>query len=212
MAFDNQVFPRELSAIASGSRWNNTIVALGGGGEQRNVNWADARRKFNASNPTLTLVQFRQIDKHFNARRASGRSFPLRDRSSFQATTEALGTAGGIGTTMQLTINDGDASNAYNREIYLPESGTIHIFANAVEKAETTDWTLAYSGATGGLLTWVTNQSGASITWTGSFYIPVRYDIQEFPDARLFLWRTDGTGLVEGPDLPLIEVRYSGEF
>jgi uncharacterized protein (TIGR02217 family) len=212
MTLDAQVFPRELSAISSGSRWNNTIVTLGSGAEVRNINWSDARRRFNASNPTLTLAQLRTIEKHFNARRGSGRSFPLLDRSFFQATTEPLGTAGGIASTMQLTINDGDASNAYNREIYLPKTGTIHIFANAVEKAETTDWTLAYSGATAGTLTWVTNQSGASITWTGEFYVPARYEMMEFPDSRLFLWRSDGTGLVEGPEIPLVEVRYPSEF
>lgn len=211
MAFDNQVFPIELSALGVRSTWEDTIVKLGGGSEQRAVLWTDALRYYDASTPTLTIVNLNLILKHFNGRRGRGRAFPVRDRSSFQAATEAVGTAGGIGTTMQLTINQGDAGNAYNREIYLPESGTVTIFGNASPLVETTDYTLAYSGSTGGTLTWVTNQSGKSITWTGNYYVPVRYDTKAI-DPRLFIWRTDGTGLVEGPQIPLVEVRYLSEF
>lgn len=212
MAFHNNVFPKELSAINPSSEWEVQIVKLGGGAEQRNISQTDALRRYDAATPTLTLAEFRSIEKHFNARRAQGFSFPLRDRSLADASTEPLGTGGGIGSTNQLTMNMGDAGNAYNREIYLPESGTIRIFANAVEKFQTTDWTLAYSGATGGLVTWVTSVSGQSLTWSGSFFVPVRYDIKSLPDARLFFWKTDGTGLVEGPSIPLVEVRYAAEF
>lgn len=207
MAFQNVVFPRELSAIAAGSRWNCTVVQLANGAEQRNINWGDARRRFNASNPTLTLVQYRSIEKHFNARRGRGHSFPLRDRSSYTATTEAIGTGDNTTATFQLTINDGDSGNAYNREIYLPESGTVSIYVNAVLKTETTHYTISY---TTGVVTFTGGNiptAGQTITWSGSFYVQVRYDIDEFPDARLFIWNNDGTGLVEGPDIPLVEVR-----
>ena len=212
MAFHNQVFPLELSALTPKTSWKTTVTELGGGGEQRAGLWSDARRRYNASNPTLTLANYLLVEKHFNARRGQLFSFPLRDRSSFTATTEALGTAGGAGSTMQLRIASGDATNAYNREIYLPESGSIHVFANAVEKTETTDWTLAYTGSTAGTLTWVNSFSGQSITWTGQFWIPVRYEIDEMPDSKLFKWTTGTTGLVEGPDIPLIEVRFASEW
>lgn len=205
MAFDNVVFPRELSALSAGSRWNNTVVQLGGGTEQRNVNWGDARRRFNASNPTLTLVQLRQIEKHFNARRGRGRSFPLRDRSLFQATTEVFGTGDGVTTAFQLMINDGDSGNAYNREIYLPENGTVLIYKNTVLQTLTTHYTINHST---GIVTFITAPPvGHSLTWTGNFYVPARYDIDEFPDSRLFVWRNDGTGLADGPEIPLVETR-----
>ena len=212
MAVDTTVFPRELSAVIAKTKWSVSIVELGGGAEQRNVNWSDARRVYNASNPTLTLAQFQSIETHFNARRGRGRAFPLRDRTSFRATVEALGTAGGIGSTMQLVIAGGDAGNAYVREIYLPESVTLHVFANAVEKTEGVHWSMTYSGSTAGTLTWLASFSGQSITWSGDYYIPVRYDIDELPDSKLFLWRSDNTGLVQGPEIPLIEVRYASEF
>lgn len=212
MAFDNAVFPLELSALGIQTAWSTTIVELGGGNEQRNINFGDARRHYDANTPTLTLAQYLQIEKHFNARRGRGRAFPLRDRSSFRATTEALGTAGGAASTMQLVVASGDASNAYAREVYLPESGTLHVYANAVEKTEGVDWSMAYSGATAGTLTWINSFSGQSITWSGDYYIPVRYDLDQLSGPELFIWTTGTTGLVKGPAIPLIEVRYANEF
>lgn len=204
-----------LSSLTPKTSWRNQITELGGGGEQRAILWADSRRRYNAAAAqTLTLAALQLIEKHFNGRRASGFAFPLLDNTLYTVSGEPLGTGGGIATTNQLTVNRGDATNAYNREIFLPKTGTIHIYANAVEKTEGVDWTLAYSGATAGLVTWLTSVSGLTLTWTGEFYIPVRYNLpnDEFPDARLFVFKADGTGLVEGPDIELMEVRYLNEF
>jgi uncharacterized protein (TIGR02217 family) len=213
VAFHNNVFPLELSALTPKTSWQTQVTELGGGAEQRAGLWADARRRYDARNAdALTLAQYNQIEKHFNARRGKLFSFPLRDRSSFTVTGEPLGTGGGVASTNQLTINRGDAGNAYNREIYLPESGTIHIFAGASEKFEGTDWTLAYSGATAGTVTWLVNVTGLTLTWTGQFFIPVRYDVDELPDSKLFVWSPNNTGLISGPEIPLIEVRYPSEF
>lgn len=216
MAFHSNVFPRELSALTPKTSWQTQVTELGGGNEQRAALWGDARRRYNASNPTLTLSQFQSIEKHFNARRGRLFSFPLRDRESFRITVaEAFWTsAGGASETAQLVINSGDAGNAYNREIYLPESGTIHVYDNAVEKTEGVHWTLAYTGATAGLVTLLyTPTAGHVFTWIGDFWIPVRYDIDEMPDSKLFVWDsgTNG-GLLDGPDIPMIEIRYPGEW
>lgn len=208
MAFDaGAYFPLELSAITPKTTWQTTVVMVAGGSEQRNAGWSDARRRFNATNPTLTLAQFRLIEKHFNGRRGRARSFPLRDRSSFQATTEAFGTGDGVTVAFQLTINQGDSGNAYNREIYLPENGTVLIYDNASIKTETTHYTINYNT---GLVTFVVAPTAAHVlTWSGNFYVPVRYDADELPDSKLFLWRTDGTGLMDGPSIELIETRDS---
>ena len=212
MSFADIEFPIALSALTPKTSWNTQVTELGGGNEQRALLWSDARRRYDARTAgTLLLSQFNTVEKFFNARRGKGISFKLTDNTNYKVTMEGQGTAGAIASTMQLTINRGDASNAYNREIYLPKTGTVHIFANAVEKVVATDWTLEYNGANGGKLTWVTDQSGKTITATFEYYIPVRFDIDEFPDARMFVYASDA-GLLEGPDIPLIEVRYPGEW
>ena len=185
---------------------------VGSGSEQRNANWSDARRRYDAGTLTLTLVQLQTIEKHFNGRKARARAFALRDRTLFRAATESLGTAAGIGSTMQLTIASGDSANAYGREIYLPELGTLHVYANAVEKTEGVHWSMAYSGSTAGTLTWLASFSGQTITWSGDFWICVRYDVDEFPGANLLAWTSGTSGLTDHLSLPLLETKYTDEF
>lgn len=210
------IFPKELKSIDSQDEWNNTIIGLASGSEQRNVNWGDSLRIFDAATAEhLTLVEVNSFRKHFNAMRASGFSFALRDRSFFQALGEPLGTGDGAATTFQLTMNDGVAANAYNKEIYLPEQSTIHVYDNAVEVVEGAGagkFTVPYSGATAGLVTFGTAPVAAHVlTWTGNFYLPVRYALNSFPGMELFIWRTDGTGVAKGASIPIREVRYLSE-
>lgn len=211
-SFDSVPFPKELAALSVKSTWADTVVMVGGGSEQRAILWSDARRRYDAATAAhMTLADYLLIEKHFNARKGRGRAFPLRDRTSFRAATEALGAAGGIASTMQLSVASGDAGNAYGREIYLPETGTITVRANTVPLVENTDYTLAYTGASGGLLTWLISYSGQSITWSGDFWIPVRYDISEMPEYNMIVWTGGTSGVVQGASLPMIEVRYTDE-
>lgn len=217
MGFLSSEFPLTLSAIDSNDTWDNTIVVLAGGGESRNINWSDSKRIFDAKTAAnLTIPNLNTIRKHFNSMRGSGFSFPLRDRSLYQAATEAFGVGDGVTTAFQLSINDGASINAYNREIYLPESGTMHIFDNANEITQAAgagNCVITYTGSTAGIVTFGTAPVAAHVlTWTGNFYLPVRYNLKSFPNASLFIWTASGVGVVQGPSIPMSEVRYPGEF
>src|SRR5882724_1902387 len=136
-SFDNVPFPKELASIGVKSTWADTVVTMSGGSEQRAVLWGDARRRYDAATAgAMTLADYLLIEKHFNGRRGRGRSFPLRDRTAFRATTEVFATGDGATTAFQLTVASGDSGNAYGREIYLIEAGTYHVYDNAVEVTE----------------------------------------------------------------------------
>lgn len=212
MAFHNQVFPLTLAALGAAPGWAVDVIELGGGSEQRIGLQGDARRRYNAATAITKVTDFDAIVQHFNGRRGMLFSYPLKDLTLFKRTLEPFGTGGGIGSTNQLVLNEGDAANAYNREVYLPKSGTIHIFAGVTEKIENTDWTLAYDGATGGTVTWLTSVSGQSLSWTGEFYIPVRYDIESLPEADVFAMLSQTQYLRRPANIPLIEVRFPAEF
>jgi uncharacterized protein (TIGR02217 family) len=188
------------------------VIELGGGSEQRIGLQGDSKRRYNAGTAISSVADFDAIVHHFNGRRAMLFSFPLKDHTLFKVTLEPFGIGGGVGSTNQLILNEGDAANAYNREVYLPKQGTVQIFAGVTPKIENTDWTLAYSGATGGTVTWLTSVSGQSLSWTGELYIPVRYDIEQLPEADVFAY-LGGTQYLRRPaSIPLIEVRYPAEF
>jgi len=212
LAFHNVPFPLTLAALGAAPGWAVDVIKLGGGAEQRIATQGDGLRTYNAATAITKIADFDLIIKHFNGRRSMLFSFPLKDQTLFKVTLEPLGTGSGIGSTNQLTLNEGDATNAYNREIYLPKTGTIHIFAGVTEKTEGVDWSLAYTGATAGTVTWITSVSGQTLTWTGEFYIPVRYDIEALPEAEVFAMLSTTVGLRRPASIPLVEVRYLAEF
>lgn len=205
MAFhDSAVFPFELKSLRVSPGWRTDVIKLGGGAEQRIAIMGDALRVFDAALGIKTLSDWRTVEKHLNGRRGRLHGFPLLDRSNCTALTEPLGTGTGALTTFQLTLNDGDSSNAYNREIYKPKSGTILIYDNAVLKTETTHYTINY--ATGIVTFLVAPVAAHVLTWSGTFYVPVRYDVDAMPDAELFEFFADGTGHMQG-SIPMVEIR-----
>lgn len=213
MGIHYEQFPLELSALAGTPTWAVDIIKLGGGAEQRVIRHADSLRRYDAATAIMIESEYRAVMRHFNARRAQGYGFPLKDRSFYTVTNEPLGTGGGIGSTNQLTLNEGDASNPYNREIYMPVQGTIQVRANGNLKVENTDYTIAYTGANGGRVTWLVSVSGQTLTWSGEFNVPVRYDTGSLPDPELFLHRNDSnTGLVQSISIPLVEIRFAAEW
>lgn len=210
MAFHNELFPKAASSLSGGPTWATDVIRYGNRAEQRVALQGDSRRRYEISLPHITDDEYRAIIKHHNARRGMLHSFPHNDLMFNSVTAEPLGTGGGIGSTNQLTINEGDASNAYNREIYLPVAG-FEIRANGNLKTITTDYTVG-TGANSGLITWVTSVSGQTLTWTGSFYVPVRYDSDSLPPPEL-VFSNGSYGVVQGPQsIVLVEVDYAAEF
>jgi len=205
--FDDALFPVELAALHSGASWTTVVTTLKNGAEQRIQLWNDARRRYDAGLGISTLAQLQTTHKHFNGRRGRTRSFPLTDRSLDRVSNEQFGTGDGATAAFQLLLNEGDASNAYNREIYLPKTGTLIVKVATVTKTEGVHYNVNYATGvvtfTGGNIP----SGGQAITWTGEFFVPVRYDIDEFPSFELFVFNSDGTGLVNGPSIPMIEVR-----
>lgn len=212
MAFHDALFPFTLAALGAAPGWAVDVYEMGGGAEQRVATQADARRRYNAGTAISKASDFDDIVHHFNGRRSMQYAFPLRDLTLYKATVEPFGTGGGVGSTNQLIINEGDAINAYNMEVYLPKTGTVQIRANGNVKVEGTDWTLAYTGANGGRVTWLTSVSGQTLTWSGEFYIPVRYDIEQLPEADVFAYLGSDVYLRRPASIPLIEVRYPTEW
>lgn len=211
MAFHDLLFPKEVRSLAASPLWPVDVIKTNVS-EQRVILQPDARRQFEAVHSTLTIAETRDILRFFNGRRGPGHSFKVRDKILYEVTLEPFGTGGGIGSTNQLIINEGDSLNAWNREIYLPEPGSVTIRANGTLKTEATHYTLAYNGATGGLVTWLQSVSGQTLTWSGRFYVPVRFDIQSLPDLEVIMLRSNNTGAVTGPTIPMIEVDYPGEW
>lgn len=212
MAFHDIEFPVAVRSISATPSWPVDIIKLGGGGEQRVLLPTDSKREYDAVYSVISETAAQQVAEFLNARRGPLHSFKIYDVFLHKATAEAFGTGGGVGSVNQLIYDEGDAANSYIREIYLPKPGTVTIFAGATQKTEGVHYTLNYNGANGGKVTWLTSVSGLTLTWSGEFYIPVRFDTESLPDITAIAMIGNGKIVAQGPTIPLVEVDYPGEW
>jgi uncharacterized protein (TIGR02217 family) len=213
MAIHDIVYPLDVRSMAATPVWPVDVIKMGGGAEQRILLQNDSKREYEGAHGILTIADAQAVVKFFNGRRAQLFGFKLVDKSLFQAVGQPFGTGGGIASTNQLIVNEGDVTNAYNREIYLPKSGTVQITAGVTLKTEGVDYTVNYgTSAAGGLVTWLTSVSGQALTWTGEFYIPVRFDTASLPDIEILYMMSSNTGGVQGPTVPMVEIDFPSEW
>lgn len=163
-------------------RYNTEITPKDNGGEQRNIKWTRAKRKFTARNTALDRDQIEELVALFHAVYGAGHSFRFKDWSDFKATMTSIGTTPGANTTaVQLVKTYSAGSLTPNqRVIKKPRSGTITVYqddgaGNFVAKAGTTDTTT-------GLFTPDTNWTASrALKATFEFDVPVRFADDELP-------------------------------
>lgn len=191
MAYDNVPFPLSIDRCLSQTAFDTTIIELGNAQERRIANWDDGILYFNAMPGIRSLEDLRKIDVFHKLRRGKARAFPVRDLLDHLATYDgslmAFATGTGAAGPFQLTKTYSDAANSWIREITKPEPGTIKIFVGVTEKTEGTHYTIDY--LTGKVTFTAGNfpSIGAVISWTGRFFVPVRFDSDRLPLQDIFL-------------------------
>lgn len=207
MAFDNVLLPLTPKTLAPAERWSTTVFQVGGGAEVRNQWWSKSLKAWDATfADVVTLAQFQSLRNHHNARRGRTRSFPILDLTDYRASADAFGVGDGVIAAFQLKVARGDSGNAYSREVYKP-FGTTQIFVNATLKTAGVHYNL---NATTGVVTFTGGNiptAGQALTWTGTYYIPARWDIDEGDFGALFMWVDGGTQLVQTEPVRFVETR-----
>jgi uncharacterized protein (TIGR02217 family) len=201
--FDDVQFPIEIGAQASvAPTFSTNIVTSASGFESRNLNWLQARLRFDAGPGVRGDAELETLLSFFRARRGPAVAFRFRDPYDFSSS----GMTGVPGATDQV-IGTGDGSldsfplvkvygSGEQRRITRPVSGSVRIAVSGTEL--TTGWMLEDKGFVQFSQPPV---SGATVTAGFLFDTPVR-----FAEDRLEINRA--TFLAgEAPSVPLIEVR-----
>lgn len=82
--FDETRFPEKVDfGVAGGPEFFTSIVATAGGNEQRNINWEDARHRFNATHGLKSQTELDEIRDFFFARRGRAKGFRFRDWTDY---------------------------------------------------------------------------------------------------------------------------------
>lgn len=186
MNFHEVRFPTSIShGSMAGTQRRTQIVALGSGREERNSNWADSRRLYNAGYGIKTLDDLYEVLEFFEERRGRLHGFRWKDRLDFKSckpsktpepTDQVIGTGDGARVSFQLSKTYGGAFSAWTRDILKPVVGSVRVAINGLEQTEIADYLV--DGTTGGVL-FTSNALpaiGALVTAGFEFDVPVRFD------------------------------------
>lgn len=198
MSFVEIQFPPDISYGSSGGPLYATdIVITAGGHEQRNIQWEQARARYNVAHGVKTKAQLEQLIAFFRARKGRAYGFRFKDWTDYQCSGQSLGVGDGTRTLFQIIkrYESGDASEV--RVIRKPVAGTVMIKANGVAVSSG----VSVSTVTGLVTFVVPPAEGVSITASAEFDVPVRFDTDRL-SATL-----DDYGVHSWMDIPLIEVR-----
>jgi uncharacterized protein (TIGR02217 family) len=184
--FDNVRLPDDIEAGASGGpEFQTTIVAMGNGTEQRNINWLEARASWDIGYGIQSKVDYSLVRNFFYARRGRGVGFRFKDWSDFELEDELIGlgtsTTGSDGlAAFQIIKTYISGSASYIRIITRPVTPTLVVRVDDVVKTLTTHYTIDYDT---GIITFVNPHrptTGQEVRVDVEFDTPVRFDVDKF--------------------------------
>ncbi len=208
LAFDDVDFPIALGRRASVTPgFSTAVVTTASGYEQRNMDWASGRMRFDAGPGVRSEADLQSLIAFFRARRGAAKGFRFRDpfdnSSSVMTgtpvnTDQTLGSGDGVRTQFALLKRYGIGPDAELRPITRPVVASVIV---AVAGVSSTAWTLLANGVIAFTLP---PALGALVTAGYRFDVPVRFAEDSLNiDSSTYL-------AGDAPNVPLIEVREGG--
>nr|BDD45283.1 glycoside hydrolase family 24 [bacterium] len=200
MTFAEIQFPSDISyGAAGGPAYSTDVVETFGGYEQRNINWADARGKWNVAHGVKTLQQLDELIAFFRARQGKAIGFRFKDWSDYKVEGATIGTGDGTTTTFQLKKQYISGADTAEREIKKPIQGTISVYIDGSPLEITTEYTVNYTTGEISILTPPSN--GEIITADFEFDVPVRFDTDALSISL------DNFEIGSWSNIPIVEIR-----
>lgn len=191
-------FPPDISYGSSGGpEYTTDLVITTSGHEQRNVNWAQARLRYNVAKGVKNATQLASLIAFFRARKGRAYGFRFKDWSDFRAEGEVLGTGNGVQTQFQLVKRYLSGGVQETRAITKPVTGSVQVYKNAALQSSGVN--VNYN--TGVVTFTAAPATGHAVTANFEFDVPVRFDTDRL-EATL-----DSYGTHSWNDIPLVEVR-----
>lgn len=209
MAWMNTPFPPRLAyGLECDPEWEVRIASTISGIESRNLNWSNARHRYDASFVIRSATDHQAIREHFHMARGPFHSWPLLDPLDHEVgVTEGVATDTEVASEpfFQLQKQYGSGGFAYRRKITRLVPGSTRVYLGGILKTEGADYTL--DDDTGLLLIVDTDAVAADITWSGQFYVPCRYDTTKLPVRLQTRGGQDMEYMVSSEGIPICEVR-----
>lgn len=210
-SFHDVRFPVAISFGATGGpERRNEIVTLTSGREKRNARFSQSRHHYDAGTGVRSLRDLHEVLAFFEARRGSLHAFRFRDPFDMKSCRpdetvsmldQAVGTGDGTSARFKLTKAYGEGSDAYLRNISLPDPATLKIGVNGVAATVSVDFYLDQQTSEVVFKPEAIPAAGATISAGYEFDVPVRFDTDRM-SVSLTAFKAG-----QIPAIPLIEVQ-----
>lgn len=186
---------------AGGPEFSTDVIEIDSGAERRNINWSDARGRWNIVQNTLNKSETEQMVAFFRSVKGRAIGFRFKDWTDYEAENQLIGVGDGVEDTFQLKKIYETLLASSERIITKPVQGTVLIYVNSVLQTETTDYTIDY--ATGEVVFEVGSVPADTheVRADFEFDIPVRFDTDRIVASH------DAYNDINISDLPIIELR-----
>jgi len=163
-------------------QFNVTVIVTGGGFEQRNVNWSQARRRGGIDIKAFSEAELAEFLAFFIARGGRAFGFRYRDPIDHVMAEQSIGTGDGNETGFQLRKLYLSGPTSVLRDLTRPRAGTVAAFLDGAPQVEGADYTVDYG--TGILDFAVAPGAGVDVRASSEFDTPVRFDA-DWPSASI---------------------------
>src|SRR5215471_5444249 len=178
-----------------GMMTSTEVVELSSGYDTRTVLWPQHRHTGALYYHNRTLAQLRELDAHFRVSRGKAMGWRFRHDVDYTAVNQFVGQGDGSRVQFQLQkiYDSGVQADQYVRMITKPV-GVNYPIGNAYNSVQLyLDGTLQAGGYTldysTGLVTMSTPPaSGQTLTWSGEFDVPCRYDTDHLALSLVVPW------------------------
>lgn len=225
MPLDQIRLPDTIEVGASGGPgFNTTVLESASGFEKRNVNWDQARGRWDVGYGPRHMTDIdgaiwaiQTIVAFFYARRGKAYTFLFRDWTDYVVGRQVIGVTNGVKATWQgIKTYEPSGPRPYNRDITKPVDETVQVWVNGALIARGAGGGQYQLDAATGIITLgatLAATTGQNIEWACRFDCHVRFDIDDIavtalsrmaeaddPEATLDM-------IASIPSIPLIEVR-----
>ncbi|AGZ78959.1 hypothetical protein U370_03020 [Anaplasma marginale str. Dawn] len=139
-------FPENISYGSMGGPTFSTVISeLGGGKEQRKVNWTHSRNRYNVAYNTASSDQCSALISFFYAHRGKALPFRFKDWSDYTATGQNIGVGDGKRLNFQLVKRYHAGQYSYVRKISRPVVGTVKVSLGEVSQEYERDYSVDYN-------------------------------------------------------------------
>lgn len=205
--FHEVQFPVDISfGSAGGPGFSTSVIETASGAEQRNINWAAARARYDIGTGIRGEDDLAAVLAFFRARAGRAYGFRFKDWADYKScppasapapTDQLIGMGDGLNGDFQLRKTYADAVAAHVRTITKPVAGSVRVALNGVEQIS--GWQV---DTTNGVISFIDPPAiGIEISAGFEFDVPVRFDT----DQLNMSFETFRAGDI--PNIALVEIR-----